>query len=178
MSSQSAGGRVTAVKLRQQALATYYQNPNRCLKCDLIIDVADNQKVSEVRRRKFCNKSCSAGYHNALNPKRIKQIKPKEAKKPRVNPVMTRTKGEQFSACKNWQSARSGIQKAARKVLLESGLYPDCDVCSYAAHVEVCHIKPVHQFTDDTLVSTINAVKNLMFLCPNHHWEYDNGLLR
>ena len=34
--------------------------------------------------------------------------------------------------------------------------------------------KAVADFDDGTLVSEIN---NLIALCPNHHWEYDNGLL-
>ena len=40
--------------------------------------------------------------------------------------------------------------------------------------IEVCHIKPIRQFSEDTLLSVINDKTNLLLLCPNCHWEYDN----
>ena len=49
--------------------------------------------------------------------------------------------------------------------------------CGYDKHVEVCHIKPISSFSLDTLISMINVESNLRLLCPNHHWEYDHGLL-
>lgn len=39
------------------------------------------------------------------------------------------------------------------------------------------NLKAVADFDDGTLVSEINDINNLIALCPNHHWEYDNGLL-
>lgn len=41
----------------------------------------------------------------------------------------------------------------------------------------MAHIKAVSEFSDDTLISEINDINNLVGLCPNHHWEYDHGLL-
>ena len=49
-----------------------------------------------------------------------------------------------------------------------------CMKCGYDKHVEVCHIKPIRQFSEDTLLSVINDKTNLLLLCPNCHWEYDN----
>ena len=40
-------------------------------------------------------------------------------------------------------------------------------------HADICHIKNVAAFPDDALLSEINASKNLVALCPNHHWEFD-----
>jgi len=34
------------------------------------------------------------------------------------------------------------------------------------------------EFSDDTLIKDINNTDNLVGLCPNHHWELDNGYLR
>ena len=56
-------------------------------------------------------------------------------------------------------------------------LKKECLVCKYSNHVEVAHVKAVSKFSDDTLVSEMNDLQNLMYLCPNHHWEYDNGKL-
>ena len=32
-------------------------------------------------------------------------------------------------------------------------------------------------FSDDAKISEINDIRNLIALCPNHHWEFDNGKL-
>lgn len=52
-----------------------------------------------------------------------------------------------------------------------------CQHCGYSKHVEVCHIQPIHTFSDDALIDDINRPDNLLFLCPNCHWEFDNGFL-
>ena len=93
------------------------------------------------------------------------------------NDVLTKTKGELFNSRKNWQSARSSIQKLARRVFFENIDKPKCVICGYNKHVEVAHKKPVSEFDDNTLVKDINSINNLVGLCPNHHWEFDNGLL-
>ena len=52
-----------------------------------------------------------------------------------------------------------------------------CNVCGYNKHVEVAHLKPIHSFPKETLLETVNNISNLLYLCPNCHWEHDNGLL-
>lgn len=94
------------------------------------------------------------------------------------NFILERTKGELFEIRKNWQSARSSIQKEARRMYFEHTQIPKCAICGYDKHVEVAHIKPVSDFNDDTKISEINSLDNLIGLCPNHHWEYDNGILK
>ena len=51
-----------------------------------------------------------------------------------------------------------------------------CEKCGYDKHVECCHIKPISNFPETTLVSIINAPENIMALCPNCHWELDHNL--
>lgn len=52
-----------------------------------------------------------------------------------------------------------------------------CEICGYDKHVELCHIKAVSEWPDDTLLGVVNGPENLRVLCPSHHWEFDNGLL-
>ncbi len=52
-----------------------------------------------------------------------------------------------------------------------------CRICGYDKHVELCHIKPIAAFQQTATFFEINKVDNLVFLCPNHHWELDAGLL-
>lgn len=87
------------------------------------------------------------------------------------------TKGEMFKNRANYQSARSGIRKHAQKIFENSNKEKQCFICGYQKHYEIAHIKAVADFDDNTLISVINSEDNLIALCPNHHWEYDNGLL-
>jgi predicted restriction endonuclease len=52
-----------------------------------------------------------------------------------------------------------------------------CAICGYNQHVEAAHRRPVSDFPDEATVSEINEPANLVYLCPNHHWEHDHGLL-
>lgn len=49
-----------------------------------------------------------------------------------------------------------------------------CQKCGYSKHVEVCHKTPISKFPDSTLISVVNNINNLLVLCPNCHWEFDN----
>jgi hypothetical protein len=52
-----------------------------------------------------------------------------------------------------------------------------CANCGYDKHVELCHIKPIREFSLTSKIKDINSYDNLIQLCPNCHWEFDNGLL-
>lgn len=91
--------------------------------------------------------------------------------------VNSYTKEFIFKFRKNWQSARSDIRKNAEKTFKQSGNDLKCAICGYDKHIEIAHIKAVSEFSDTSLISEINNINNLIALCPNHHWEYDNGLL-
>jgi predicted restriction endonuclease len=84
------------------------------------------------------------------------------------------TKGSLFQRYSQWQTARSMIQKDARRVYKLSNKPKKCICCGYNKHFEVAHIKAVSEFEDNTPISEINSENNLIALCPNHHWEYDN----
>lgn len=87
------------------------------------------------------------------------------------------TKKELFDRYKQWQTARSIIRKDAKCIYDNSEKPKQCVVCGYNKHYEVAHIKAVSDFTDDALISEINDIDNLIALCPNHHWEFDNDNL-
>lgn len=53
-----------------------------------------------------------------------------------------------------------------------------CYHCQYDKHVEVCHIKDIAEFPTDTKLAIVNHPDNLVLLCPNCHWEFDNELLK
>lgn len=62
--SGKLGAAITSPLFRQRALDGYYDNPNICLNCEVKIEVLEGEKVSAVRKKKFCNHSCAAQYTN------------------------------------------------------------------------------------------------------------------
>lgn len=58
------------------------------------------------------------------------------------------------------------------------GRVKSCVNCGYDKHVEVCHIKAIKDFDLCATVGEVNDPSNLILLCPNCHWEFDNGLLK
>lgn len=95
-----------------------------------------------------------------------------------ISPVLLKTKKELLTERKNYQSYRSGIRKLAERIYKESGKALSCKICGYNKHVEIAHIKAVSDFDDSTTIAEINDINNLVALCPNHHWEYDNGYIK
>ena len=74
-------------------------------------------------------------------------------------------------------SAYSLVRGRARAIAKKQG-WNSCMNCNYKLHIEIGHIIPIGDFTEDTRLSVINAITNLAPLCPNCHWEFDNGLLK
>lgn len=87
------------------------------------------------------------------------------------------TKGELYSKRKTPHNARATIAKHARETYMASNRPKQCCICGYNRHVDIAHIRAVSDFSDDTFIGVINDINNLMALCPNHHWEFDNHLL-
>lgn len=146
-----------------------------CNRCGEEVFLKFNQASRSYCKRLYCDTCLSTvrsekGKQNIANLQRISSS--------RTSGIENKTKGEMFARRKNWQSARSSICRHATQLYLRSDRPNVCAVCGYAKHVEVCHLIPVSKFDNDTLVSTINDLSNLVALCPNHHWELDKGLLK
>lgn len=172
----SAGGKATAILSRAGALERYYKDPILCKNCNEVIHVKENEKVTNVKKRKFCNSSCSASFNNkGINRFETKR-KQKETKQ-RFS-ILDLTKSELFTRYKNYQTARSIICKNARRIYFKSDRKKECLICSYNKKIHVSHIRAVSSFSDDSKISEINDIDNLTALCPNHHIEYDDGIIK
>jgi len=175
-----------------------------CLNCTKTIRFKSGTKPSCIKKRKFCTKSCAATFNNKEKPKRARITRERKCARCsksfvvkrrsngklsaaiyctkvcsyiRPSYLYTKTKGQVFTESISWQAARSTIQRHARRIYRESGRPNNCYVCEYDTHVNVSHIKAVSEFSDEVLIAEINSVENLLALCPNHHWEFDHGLL-
>ena len=154
-----------AERQRSLAIAKYYQNPNRCLECNSVIEVGD-KKVEEVKQQRFCNKSCSAKHNNVWRPRTRSHTKPKPPKPTRESKYGVQQKGV---------ADKRAIYFHSRIIM--NGTTKRCAICGYSLFVDTCHLRPIRSFADDSLISEINKKSNLIYLCPNHHHELDGGLI-
>jgi predicted restriction endonuclease len=175
---------VSNTRKREKSLKEYYENPNICKCCDEIIVVGEKQKVSEIRKKIFCSHSCSATFNNQQREVKFKEPKQKEVKQKEVKPQKERfeflkglTKKDLIDKHGVYYKFRVVIRKQAHYIFNKYNDDKKCKVCGYKSHVEVCHIKSVSSFGNDDLIDEINSIDNLVGLCPNHHWEFDNGII-
>lgn len=153
-----------------RSCATTHQHKNTplktksidCKRCGISVLLTRNQK-GKLKFRSYCN-TCAKLASN-------------EKKGNNTTPWDLRTKAEIFNGSGNWQSARTSIRRHAVQVFLDSKKPKFCAICKYDTHTEICHIKSVSSFEGGVTLAEINSPTNLIALCPNHHWEYDNGLL-
>ena len=171
---------VSNSKKREEAIKNYYINPNICINCGKVVEVGERQKVSEIRKKKFCDGSCSAKYNNklrGLSVNKKEKVKKEKVKKERFEYLLNISKKDLFDKCGIYYRFRAIIRKHAHFTYNKNNGDTTCKICGYDKHIQVCHIKSVSSFSDNSLISEINNVENLIGLCPNHHWEFDNGLI-
>jgi predicted HNH restriction endonuclease len=138
---------------------------------------------------KFCCRSCATSYNNKFYKKRKKKQRyclvcgEKVTNRKRYcdehNKQFVDWSKITYSEAigkRNYQR-NSRIRTLARKDYLKSNLPKKCAICGYDKYFHVCHKKPISDHKEGTFVSEINRLDNLVALCPNHHWEFDNKLL-
>lgn len=135
---------------------------------------------------RFCSRSCSARKTNTETPKRIAATRACRrchekvpARRVYCASCLSASRGSSrtlrefvFASDKHpsWRWAR--IRSMARKQHLSSE--QACELCGYKLHVEVAHRRALSTWPLDSLVCDVNSRDNIMLLCPNCHWEYDN----
>ncbi|UFP95082.1 HNH endonuclease signature motif containing protein [Gloeobacter morelensis] len=140
----------------------------------------------ETANPKFCSKSCAASFNNKLYPKRQKHCKKCNILvppgrhycvecHPHYRDWSKSTLAEQKQIRKYQPYSR--IRELARTAYKNSSKPKECCNCGYKKHYEICHIAAINSFEDLTPISIINSLDNLVALCPNCHWELDNGYL-
>ena len=138
----------------------------------------------------FCSRSCAATHNNLVAQKRFKQGKCKSCEEP---------VGSGYTYCKKcftyntgaWQhktikqikaeypriQAHAKIRGYSYTVYKSSNKPKYCCNCGYDKHYEVCHIKAIKDFSDESTLGEVHHIDNLIALCRNCHWEYDHNLL-
>lgn len=136
--------------------------------CSIKCSAISNGKNRMTKTCKECNTliQCNRIYCKSCNSSVVFNYK----KDTTVDELITRYSDVSLS------QSKSLIRVRARKIAKALG-WTCCKICGYNKHYEVCHIKPVSSFPNDAKISEINEITNLLPLCPNCHWEFDNGLL-
>jgi predicted restriction endonuclease len=65
---------------------------------------------------------------------------------------------------------------------MKAVIMAQCPYCNATEHqkkdgISICHVRAINTFADDTPVAVVSGVNNLIALCPNCHWEFDQGLV-
>ncbi len=140
---------------------------------------------------KFCTKSCAAIYNNKKFPKRKRKqhycrhcnvkVPSRRTTCNDCNPSYVDWSMRTVRDCLMLNNKHTNkyrrIRDNSRYNYDNSSRPRYCEICKYDKYYEVCHIKPIHLFGLDAPISVINALGNLIALCPNCHWELDNGLV-
>lgn len=151
---------------------------NNCLHCG-----------TETANAKYCSRSCANRVNGSLFPsrKRIDRnckhcaaaLQTRRTTCDNCNPsfVDWQTVSLYELKSKALQQYAGQIRSLARVAYRKSSQPKACVICGYATHYEVCHVRAISEFTPTDSVADVNALNNLVALCPNHHWEFDNGHL-
>ena len=164
----------------------------KCAMCQVDILKTKSQLTTSKSKLLFCSKKCSCTYWNISG--QVNRRKVEGTCVSCSSPIASRRKycdtcipknliemvtiGSLYSRYDNHPSLKSArVRHHSRKVYSASGLPRRCEICGYSKFYEVCHITPISSFSKDTLVGTVNAIANLVALCPNCHWEFDHGMV-
>lgn len=147
-----------------------------------------------TKNPKYCSRNCAASHINRINPRRKlgkrycescgknlprRNYKDRRRYCDKCNPNITDwykvTLGEVIRL-RSYQK-HSRIRDLARSKYIREGRPQKCEICAYDKHFEVHHIKSIESFKLETPIAVVNALYNLIGLCPNCHWEADNGLI-
>lgn len=173
-------------------------SPNRsCLVCQTEFYKSDSQ--IEPSGNTFCSSSCAAKWNN--RGRQRNPAKPRNCS--RCSTVFYRKNDERSILCEKCREDKGSkidgktLQECEEELWLK-GKHPSwkgslvrqhnafvnsklkklsCQLCGYSNHVELAHIKSVRSFPKEATLAQINSSENILVLCPNHHWEFDNGIL-
>lgn len=143
----------------------------------------------------FCSLSCAGTYNNRVRfPDRITVCahcseNPRD-KKSKYCITCRETKAYSVSRFTAYDSTLAELKEKystlqyhakirgyARSVYFSRQKVKSCLICGYSKHVDVCHVRDIKDFSLDAKLSEVNHPDNLVALCKNHHWEFDNKQL-
>lgn len=135
----------------------------QCKRCSNIMK--NNERFGEFDRRK-CPKCCG-------EKKRQADCCLKCKKDERWTSIMEKSLNETMYHNSASRAVYNSVRKYAREHLIREGVRKECVVCGYDICLDVSHFKPIMEFGKDEKLKVVNSLSNIMYLCPNHHKEFD-----
>ena len=145
-----------------------------------------NKAPSQIKKTKnnFCSKSCAASFNNKKTKKRPLTKKCCScgeliyASRKYCSECNGITNNDKSLATLTYHkghrsNAFGAIRARARNIAIKAG-WTKCCKCGYDKHIEIAHVKSIGEFPPETPIKVINHIDNLLPLCPNCHWEFDN----
>lgn len=154
---------------------------------------------NETVNKKYCSRKCATKSNNVLFPKRKTKKKCQKCNENAINYRHSFCEIHQKEYLNNkpqyyqnltledyWnKKSLSNLHKSSKNAHIRGlarSWFKDltklpCANCGYNKHVELCHIKPISSFDSCSKVKDVNSKTNIIQLCPNCHWEFDNGFL-
>lgn len=179
-----------------------------CSRCDVVFTKVKSQIEKSKSGRHFCSRICSASFNNKgvarnkpvlrncnlclgnfenINGHRSRSRCPDCVNgfptffEMRRNNLENLTIGEvknKFRSKEKHPSWKNHYARCLNRSWNKELIRKPCYVCNYELHVELCHIKAISDFDDSATIGEVNDKSNIVQLCRNCHWEYDNGLLK
>lgn len=137
---------------------------------------------SQLKRSEhhFCSRSCSVSFNNIglqRNPRRPKKERRKILKTEEIKKLTIMDISQKISVLGKHPSWLSGYIRIYNRSWNQDLSKKACQKCGYINHVELSHIKAISSFPKTATLGEVNDPGNILILCPNHHWEYDHGLI-
>lgn len=150
---------------------------------------------------KYCSKSCSAKHTNIIFPKRKTKKKCIDCGQPVISYRYDRCESHhneymiqkqnalyQNKTLEEYQNKLSIKGKDTSwinshvRIFCRAWNAPlrklPCANCGYNLHVELCHINAITSFPKTATLGEINSKTNVIQLCRNCHWEFDNNFIK
>jgi hypothetical protein len=148
----------------------------KCKGCGIAIFPKANEKKGSFSRTSFCSLQCGRAWRADLCRKNGRAQTSRSREK-----IESLTIEEAFNGSKTqdskWQLLRRSLAHWARRLYQRANMPMICLVCRYEKHVEIAHKTGIFKFPKNTRLGEVNRLSNLIALCPNHHWEFDNGFI-
>ncbi len=177
----------------------------KCENCGKEKEILKSDFNKSKTKKFFCNHSCSAEYNNKLRGLDSSKLWVRKDKKgydecpicgelkfctsklckkcsdKEKYLVKERTLGSYIDGHKYLTTKCGEIRRDARRTIEESNVEKVCAYCKnheFDEILEVHHIKGILEFNTETMISEINSLSNLIWLCPNHHKMLEKGLIK
>ena len=151
--------------------STFKSKRNNQIFCNSKCTNSFNVKRWRLKNKKDCPKCNSKMEYDSLNCLNCKKdtifkkktIKEYKAKLSMKNKHPSWANAHVRTFCKSWNSNLKSLP---------------CQKCEYKMHIEFCHIKPISSFEESSTLGDVNSEDNIVILCRNCHWEFDNNIIK